>query len=187
MSDRVKVRIAEVKTAPHLHMRWMIRRDMPEVSAIEDACFQWDAWTEEQFLSCLRQRNCIGMVAELGDPVVGFVIYELHKHSLEILKLAVWPDRWRQGVGAFIADKIVHKLSSHRRTFVTLTVRETDLAAQLFFRAQGFRASGVLRGHFDGEDGVRMRYELEVGGCAGCGAKFYSREAAHEHECPCDL
>ena len=45
-----------------VHIRWMIRRDMPEVLQTEQESFE-HSWTEEDFLRCLRQRNCIGMVA----------------------------------------------------------------------------------------------------------------------------
>src|SRR5205807_3563325 len=73
-----------------VHIRWMIRRDMPEVLQTEQESFEY-AWTEEDFLRCLRQRNCIGMVAEQGEKVVGFMIYELHKAKLHILNFAVHP------------------------------------------------------------------------------------------------
>ena len=52
-----------------LHMRWMIRRDMPDVLKIENANFEF-AWSEDDFIRCLRQRNCIGMVAERDDEIV---------------------------------------------------------------------------------------------------------------------
>src|SRR5690606_11527131 len=54
-----------------VHIRWMIRRDMPEVLQIEKASFEFP-WYEDDFIRCLRQRNCIGMVAEQGERVVGF-------------------------------------------------------------------------------------------------------------------
>src|SRR5204862_6467086 len=69
------------KEQVRVHIRWMIRRDMPEVLHTEQQSFEF-AWTEEDFLRCLRQRNCIGMVAEHGEKVVGFMIYELHKAKL---------------------------------------------------------------------------------------------------------
>ena len=62
-----------VPTSPaqtRVHIRWMIRRDMPEVLAIEHASFEYP-WCEEEFLRVLRQRNCIGMVAEHGERIVG--------------------------------------------------------------------------------------------------------------------
>src|SRR4051812_2604533 len=48
-----------------VHIRWMIRRDMAEVLEIERSAFEFP-WFEEEFIRCLRQRNCIGMVAEHG-------------------------------------------------------------------------------------------------------------------------
>src|SRR5439155_698350 len=82
---------------------------------------------------CLRQRNCIGMVAEQGEKVVGFMIYELHKAKLHILNFAVHPGCRRLGVGAQMVQKLISKLSSHRRTRITLEVRETNLGALLYF------------------------------------------------------
>ncbi len=145
-----------------VHIRWMIRRDMPEVLQTEEESFEF-AWTEEDFLRCLRQRNCIGMVAEQGEKVVGFMIYELHKAKLHVLNFAVHPAFRRNRVGGQMVAKLISKLSSHRRTRITLAVRETNLAAQLFFRAQAFRAMRVLRGYYEdsGEDAFLMQYHLE--------------------------
>ena len=145
-----------------VHIRWMIRRDMPEVLAIEHAGFDYP-WTEEEFLRVLRQRNCIGMVAELGERVVRFMIYELHKSKLQILDFAVHPEYRRQGVAAQMVEKLIGKLSSHRRTRIVLHVRETNLAAQLFFRTQGFRAVEVVREHYQdtAEDAYLMSYTFD--------------------------
>ncbi len=152
-------------TAP-VHIRWMIRRDMSEVLQTEQESFTYP-WTEDDFLHCLRQRNCIGMVAEQGDRVVGYVIYELHKTKLHVLNLAVHPGSRRQSVGAHMVQKLMSKLSSHRRSRITLDVRESNLAAQLFFRRLGFLAVRVLRGYYEdtGEDAYVMEYLLpgEVG------------------------
>jgi ribosomal-protein-alanine N-acetyltransferase len=144
-----------------VHIRWMIRRDMPEVLQIEQESFDY-SWTEEDFLRCLRQRNCIGMVAEYGEKVVGFMIYELHKTKLHILNFAVAPARRRAGIGRQMVAKLIGKLSSHRRTKITLAVRETNLAAQLFFRSQEFKAVKVLRGYYEdsGEDAFLMQYRI---------------------------
>lgn len=55
-----------------LHCRWMIRRDLPEVLTIEARCHERNPWQEEDFLQCLRQSNCIGMVVERGQEVDGY-------------------------------------------------------------------------------------------------------------------
>src|SRR6188474_3566621 len=86
------------KVLTPVHIRWMIRRDMPEVLTIEEQAFEFP-WSEEDFIRCLRQRNCIGMVAEHNERVVGFMIYELHKNRLHILNFAVQEEFRRRGVG----------------------------------------------------------------------------------------
>jgi ribosomal-protein-alanine N-acetyltransferase len=149
------------KEQVRVHIRWMIRRDMPEVLQTEQLSFEF-AWTEEDFLRCLRQRNCIGMVAEQGEKVVGFMIYELHKAKLHILNFAVHPSWRRSGVGSQMVAKLISKLSSHRRTRITLEVRETNLVAQLFFQKQGFKGVRVLRSFYEdsGEDAFLMQYKF---------------------------
>lgn len=142
-----------------IHIRWMIRRDMSEVLEIERSSFEFP-WFEEDFIRCLRQRNCIGMVAEHAERVVGFMIYELHKTRLHILNFAVAPSVRRRGVGTQMIDKLIGKLSRERRTEISLEVRETNLPAQLFFRQGGFRATSVLRDFYDDstEDAYAMQY-----------------------------
>src|SRR5207253_7769626 len=88
-----------------VHIRWMIRRDMPHVLAIEQESFEFP-WSEEDFIRCLRQRNCIGMVAEVEDKIVGFMVYELHKTRLHLLNFAVAGLWQRRGIGTQMAGKL---------------------------------------------------------------------------------
>jgi ribosomal-protein-alanine N-acetyltransferase len=150
---------AEPKSQVRVHIRWMIRRDMAEVLDIERSSFEFP-WFEEDFIRCLRQRNCIGMVAEHGERVVGFMIYELHKTRLHILNFAVAADFRRRGIGQQMIEKLVGKLSSQRRTRITLEVRETNLPAQLFFKSAAFRAVTVLRAYYEDspEDAYLMQF-----------------------------
>ncbi len=142
-----------------IHIRWMIRRDMPEVLQIEFDGFEFP-WSEEDFIRCLRQRNCIGMVAEHEDRVIGFMIYELHRSRLHLLNFAVAAEYRRRRVGSQMLAKLLAKLSAQRRTRIALEVRETNLPAQLFFRSEGFRAVSVLRDFYEDttEDAYLMQY-----------------------------
>jgi ribosomal-protein-alanine N-acetyltransferase len=151
----------DLKQARRVHIRWMIRRDMPEVLAIENDSFEFP-WCENDFLRCLRQRNCIGMVAEHDDRVVGFMIYELHKARLHVLNFAVGSRSRRLGIGTQMIEKLVGKLSLQRRNRILLEVRETNLAAQLFFRSSGFRAVSVLREFYEDtpEDAYLMQFRF---------------------------
>jgi ribosomal-protein-alanine N-acetyltransferase len=101
------------------------------------------------------------MVAEHGERVVGFMIYELHKTRLHILNFAVAKNMRMRGVGKQMADKLASKLSSQRRTRITLEVRETNLPAQLFFKKVGFKATNVLRSYYEDspEDAYVMQFQ----------------------------
>jgi len=141
-------------------IRWLIRRDMPDVLAIDFDQFN-HPWWEEDYLSCLRQRNAIGMVAECGHDILGAMIYELHKSRLRILRFVVKQSHERQGVGAQMIRRLVDKLSQQRRREILVNVPESLFDAQLFFKAMGFEAIKVLREEYDnGEDAYVFRYTL---------------------------
>ena len=143
-----------------IQLRWMIRRDMPEVLSIEQEAFEFP-WSDEDFTRCLRQRNCIGMVAEVGDSVVAFRIYELHRTRLQVLNFAVRRSHRRLAIGTQMMGKLFAKLSLERRDRILLEVRERNLPAQLFFRSLGYRAISVLKDFYEDstEDAYLMQYQ----------------------------
>lgn len=144
-----------------VHIRWMIRRDMPEVLDIENLSFQYP-WPEDDFIRLLRQRNCLGMVADVKDTVAGFMVYELPQTRLFVHNFAVAPAFCGKGIGRAMLDKLVRKLSTERRSRILANVRESNVDAQLFFRACGFRAVATLRDHFEEttEDAYVFEYRL---------------------------
>lgn len=144
-------------------VRWMIRRDVSEVLQIEAESFEFP-WSEEDFVRCLTQCNCIGIVAEYQERVVGFVIYEVHRTKIRILNFAVASNFRRRGVGKQMLAKIIGKLSDQNRTRIQLEVRETNLPAQLFFRKNGFRAISVLRHFYEDtpEDAYLMMFRCRA-------------------------
>jgi len=150
-------------SALRCRIRWMIRRDMPEVMQIEAELFEVP-WQEADFIRHLRQRNCIGMVAAVDVPrreriagppdecVVGFMVYALEKTRILLLNFAVTEAYRRRGVGSQMIAKLAAKLSPRRRRAIVCEVRESNVLAQIFFRSQGFRARKILRGFYRDED-----------------------------------
>jgi len=59
-----------------------------------------------------------------------------------------------------MVNRMIEMLSQTHRDYMLLEVRETNLPAQLFFRSQGFRATEVLREHYEDtrEDAYLMQY-----------------------------
>lgn len=142
-----------------VHIRWLVSRDMEEVLEIERESFEFP-WTEEDYIRCLRSRNCIGMVAEYQDQVVGYMIYELGKNKIQLLNMATAAAFRRCGVATQMIAKLIGKLSLQRRNRITFEIRETNLSAQLFFRSAGFRATQILKNYYEQmqEDAYFMQY-----------------------------
>lgn len=95
------------------------------------------------------------------------MIYELHKSRLHLANIAVMPAMHRKRVGAKMIQRLVDKLSQQRRRCITANVRESNLAAQLFFQQCGFRCVEIIKNAYDNvvEDAYAMRYRLEQWDC----------------------
>lgn len=125
-----------------VHIRWMIRRDMPEVLAIEQT--SWESpWGEDKFLRHLRQRNVIGYVAEQDRQIVGFMIYELRETTIHVLNLTVNPQFRRQRIGHQLVNKLILQLHRHRRKEVIIDLIDSNICAHMFLSKCGFMAVPV--------------------------------------------
>ena len=151
-----------MKTKPNtdtdVRIRWLIRRDLEEVLKIDADSFR-EPWGEEDYLTHLRQRNCIGMVAELpDDTIAGVMVYELHKSTLSLLRICVAPKHRGTGVGSTMVDRLRQKLQQQRRRVIYANVCEYNLAAQVWFSRRGFKAS---------PNGDLIRFEWTLKGAFG--------------------
>lgn len=162
----MRTNVHECREQIRVHIRWLIKRDMPEVLANEEACFSWDAWSEEEFLRVLRNRNHIGMVAEQGEKVIGHMVYVLSGDSdnregegfLHIINFCVSPEHQRRGVGSQMLQKLKSKIEdSCRRNRLLIDVREGNTSCHLFLKRQEFKCEEVLRAeHPEDEDLYRF-------------------------------
>lgn len=140
-------------------VRHMIRRDSDEVLAIDAECYR-NPLDESQLVELLRQRNCIGMVAE-NDPsrILGYMIYSMHAKAIGVERLGVAPHARRHGVGSSLIYKLQNKLTMRRRTSIEAIVSDHNLVAHKFLHRNGFRAE-ILRDWFDNGDGYLFTYQI---------------------------
>lgn len=137
-------------------IRWMLEQDRDQVVDI-DSCNP-GAWSKENLLRALCQRNCVGLIATQGDLVDGFMVYEIHKRYYHILKLVVHPCYRRRGIGRQMLSRLSGKLQGSKQSRARVVVRESNLSAHLFLKECRFEATEVIRGHFDdnGEDAYKF-------------------------------
>jgi [ribosomal protein S18]-alanine N-acetyltransferase len=144
-----------------VYVRNMIPEDFPQVLAIDKASSRHPE-CEESLIAVLCRINHFGYVAEYGDRILGFTICHVGKLQINVIALAVFPPSRRRGVGKQLVAMLVGKLSERCRSRLIFDVRESNLAAQIFLRSRGFRATQVIRDHFasDGEDAYRFVYAI---------------------------
>lgn len=148
------------KQETRVRVRPVTEDDVPAVYAIEVASFEF-VWSEEDFERCGEHSEC--MVAEHEEQVVGFMIYDLHADHIRVLNFAVLPEQRRRGVGTQMVAHLFDRLSARRCAWIMLEIRESNLTAQLFFRANGFRFVAALRDFYTHtpEDAYLMQYKSE--------------------------
>lgn len=137
-------------------IRWMIQRDLTRVIEIDSAAYT-PPWTEEVFREWLNKRNVIPMVGECGGNIRGFMIYELRRTDINVVKFAVDPRQNNIVTASTMIDTLKGKLSAQRRTAISIMVPEKYLASSLFLKSHGFRAS-LVRGHYEDQDGLEFKY-----------------------------
>jgi [ribosomal protein S18]-alanine N-acetyltransferase len=131
------------------YARWMIRRDLTEI--LKGEYLSLDPWAEETFLESLRQRNCIGMVAETREEVVAWGVYCLFPSHLHLMKL----EGTMQGRMALL-EKFRSKLRSGSRKWFSYNCHEEDLSTQQLLAHMGWQTAGVIRECFGSRDGYRF-------------------------------
>jgi ribosomal-protein-alanine N-acetyltransferase len=93
------------------------------------------------------------------------MVYRLLKGRLHLMNLAVDPDYRRRGVGSRLVAELLAKLTQQRRTLLEFEVRETNRAAQEFFKSLGLRAVEVLHGFYEEtgttEDAYRFQHRIK--------------------------
>jgi ribosomal protein S18 acetylase RimI-like enzyme len=109
--------------------------------------------------------NTLGKVAQTFDgDLVGFVIYELSNRNkdLYILHGGVAEEAKRHLVGSQMVDDLIRQARMHKRNRILAEVWERNLSAQLFLRAQGFRAVSIHRNISDdpSETSYVMEYSM---------------------------
>jgi ribosomal protein S18 acetylase RimI-like enzyme len=142
------------------HIRWMIRRDMYDVMAIEKELPK--PLAEEEIIALLRERNIIGMVIDVNGEVVGYILYEMLPREIRICHLAVRVADRRLGFGTGLIGKLITKISKNRRDSIVAHIPEDGFELMAFFRSIGFTIIGKAGQTYEMSfsKGKRLRVDL---------------------------
>jgi len=139
----------------------MRMNDLPEVLAIEKKSFP-TPWRSADFLSQARRKEAESYVAVQGRTVVGYAVMAVEHGDAHLMNFAVKEEYRRSGIGTRLMMFVLGQARAARCNKVHLEVRERNLAAQLFYKKMGYRASKILKNYYadTGEDAYVMEMTL---------------------------
>lgn len=142
--------------------------DVAAIAAMESLLFGPDAWSEPQVREELTGERRRAWVA--GDPVAGYVVTLASGDFVDLQRIAVHPQRQRQGLARVLLDRAVSTARTDRADRMLLEVSSANPAALAFYAAAGFVEIDRRRSYYrDGTDAVVMRLLLGAAGCDGRG------------------
>jgi ribosomal-protein-alanine N-acetyltransferase len=143
-----------------------VRAHVPEVAAIEQACFS-DPWSESSFRQAVENRGVFFRVATegAGGPVVGYVVAWFAGGEGEIANVAVAPAARGRGIGGQLLDAAITAAIQHGADALYLDVRESNARARALYDSRGFAEVGRRRRYYrrPPEDAIVLRRGIAGG------------------------
>jgi ribosomal-protein-alanine N-acetyltransferase len=135
--------------------------DLDAVHHLETLSFP-APWRREFFESELQSAGRFNLVARRGGRLIGYVFTMWLYDEMHINKIAVAESERRRGVALELMQRCLDFAEMHEVRAVTLEVRDSNAAAQAFYRRLDFERLYVRPRYYpDGEAAVVMVRELE--------------------------
>lgn len=130
--------------------------DLSQLGALEKACFPQDAWPLIEQIAALTFPATVRIKAVHAGKMIGFVGGDIRRSRRTgwITSLAVLPAYRRMGIGEALLRACEQAL---KMPLVKLSVRRTNLEAQLLYMKNGYHKVETWRRYYDGgEDAIVM-------------------------------
>ncbi len=114
--------------------------DIKKAAFIEAEIFS-HPWREEDFVRQTKDNDSLFLVAKSHDEVVGYISVSIVLNEASINTLAVDKKHRRKGAASALIESAFNALDS-RCAFLTLEVRESNLAAISLYSSLGFEMVG---------------------------------------------
>lgn len=140
-----------------LAIRKMKAEDIPAVAELEKKIFP-DPWSEKGIEESYHTDQTILLTAHEEGALIGYLIVYCVLEDCEIAKIAVIPEKRRQGIGARILMELEELCRDNGITRILLDVRESNRTAISFYAGLGFVEDGVRKNFYTDpvEDGILM-------------------------------
>lgn len=128
-------------------IRNMRLEDLKQVVILEQQIFS-RPWSEQSFLSALKQQDTIYLVADEQDVIRGYLGIWCAAEEGDLCNMAVAQSFRRSGVASGLllqGMEICRRQGMHR---ILLEVRESNLPARKLYEQHGFQSIGVRKQYY---------------------------------------
>jgi len=124
----------------------MMKKDMAEVHALDEANNAWDAWKPEMFRKHSKSKGVAEIVtdSETGE-LLGFYVWQLGKKKIFLHKFEVSAKARAENVHKSMLARLLRKCKKGEREVIELMTPDTNehLKQHLFLKESGFFANNV--------------------------------------------
>lgn len=134
--------------------------DIPGILSIEQACFEEDSFSEQQFTYLIKHAKGAFYVLVEHDQVVAYVSLLFHSGTryLRIYSIAVHPEYRGRRLGQCLMERTLQVAQELKAVKVTLEVKESNAPAIALYMKNGFIPLGIKPHYYhDGSDAVYMQ------------------------------
>jgi ribosomal-protein-alanine N-acetyltransferase len=148
-----------------IKIRKMLHADMMQVYAIAKKSFT-TPWQLSSFEYELANKDTILKVAVIDSEIAGYVCLRSMLDVTHLLDVAVTPEFRRTGIGSMLLKGALQELRRLKPDagFITLEVRESNIAATKLYEKFGFKEIGRRRGYYQRpyEDAIIMELDMNA-------------------------
>lgn len=138
--------------------RYFVRRmreeDLPAVRTIEALSFS-NPWSDNTFRGEIQNTpvsSPLVVVRRPGDEVVAYVVFWQIRDDVQINNIAVHPASRGLGLGEALMRFAIAKVRAAGAEFMTLEVRQSNVAAVALYKKLGFEILGTRKNYYTRPD-----------------------------------
>lgn len=134
---------------------------LDELYAIEEACFDQEAFSKRQISYLLTDYNTIALMAKVAGYIVGFIIAQVEvEENTEfghIITLNIAPKYRHQKIATNLLKHILDILKLKGITECRLEVREDNHVAIKLYKTLGYETMGKLERYYGTKHGIYLK------------------------------
>jgi [ribosomal protein S18]-alanine N-acetyltransferase len=148
-----------------VEFRPMTTADLDGVLALEFDLFGEEAWSRQMLVGELGQQpeSRYYLVAAQHNEIVAYAGLLAAGGQGDVLTIAVAANRWGEGIGSALLERLLAEADRRGCNEVFLEVRADNDRAQGLYRRRGFVDVGIRRAYYQpsGTDAIVMRLDLQ--------------------------